>query len=48
VLARPVLTATADQTRAVSTCPSGQIGATAVLSVMLRVTSKDDAQVRQR
>jgi hypothetical protein len=43
-----VLTATADQTRAVSSWPSGQRGATAVVSVMLRVTSNDEAQVRQR
>lgn len=42
------MTATADQTRAVSVWPAGHVGALAVASRMLRWTSKDESQVRQR
>jgi hypothetical protein len=42
------VTATADQTRDVSRWPDGQDGALAVASRMLRWTSNDESQVRQR
>lgn len=48
MLPPPTETATADQIREVSGCPSGQAGAVAVGSVMLRETSKAVSQVRQR
>jgi hypothetical protein len=42
------VTATADHTRDVSSWPLGQAGAALVRSVMLRWTSNEVSQVRQR